>query len=422
VVDAPRAWSSGDLIAGRYEVTEPLGTGGMSSVFAARRLSDDLAVALKMPHARVEATTASRVLREARAVSRLEGEHIARVLDVDTFEDGSPFLVMELLRGRDLAAVLRADGPLPIERAARYLLDVCEAVGEAHAAGIVHRDIKPSNLFLARDADGGELVKVLDFGLAKALGPAALDDSTLTRSDAVVGSPRYLAPEVVRDGTAVDQRCDVWSLGIVLYELVTGVTPFDAPTACGVLARIVADPAPPIDQRLPGASDALVRLVRRALEKDPARRLQSVEEFARCLAELTPGAGDFDKRERVSDVPAVQRSMVAAAPVRSRAAAARLVFGVALLFALVGGVAQGLLLPHEAPAQPRERAQNSTAGSVASPAVPATATARAAPVPSPPQASNAAARQKKTSPASRPTAKLPAPARRTPDRTIETRK
>jgi serine/threonine protein kinase len=274
-----------------YEITSILGRGGMSVVYGALRVVDGQRVALKLPHlSGTEADVEKRLLREGRAASKLTGRHVARVLEVGVTELGAPFLALELLRGRDLARVLREDGPVPTPTAVEWMAQACDGLAEAHRNGVIHRDVKPSNLFLAEEDDARPpVIKILDFGLARALrtDADAGTDSTLTRSDAVIGSPRYLAPEVVRDADSAGPRSDVWSIGVVLYELCTGRPPFLAPTTAGVLARIVAEAPTPLEELLPSAPRALIRIVETALQKDPARRQASAEVLGSELRALS---------------------------------------------------------------------------------------------------------------------------------------
>ncbi|MFO0673663.1 MAG: serine/threonine-protein kinase [Polyangiaceae bacterium] len=173
-----------------------------------------------------------RFLREARSAARLRTEHVARVIDVATLESGLPYIVLEYLEGADLDAWVRKNGPMPVERAVSLVLQACEAVAEAHALGIVHRDLKPHNLFLTTGVGGADLLKVLDFGVAKAAGFAG---GVLTRSDSSVGSPLYMSPEQMRSSRDVDARTDIWSLGVTLYEIIAGrppSTPSRSPSSC----------------------------------------------------------------------------------------------------------------------------------------------------------------------------------------------
>src|SRR5450631_1475295 len=182
----------GELVAGKYRVERVIGRGGMGVVVAAmhEKLRQRVAIKMLLPEARASQNALTRFLREARAAASIRGEHVARVLDVGELEEGAPYIVMEYLEGRDLAAILADGGPLPPEEAVGYLLQACEAIAEAHGAGIIHRDLKPSNIFLTLRPDGTPLVKVLDFGISKAL-LATAGEGTLTTASSFVGSPIY---------------------------------------------------------------------------------------------------------------------------------------------------------------------------------------------------------------------------------------
>jgi serine/threonine protein kinase len=275
--------STGDLIGGKYRVERVLGRGGMGVVVAATHahLGQRVAIKFLLKEAMESEGVAARFLREGRTMVQLTSEHVARVTDVGTHENGAPYLVMEYLEGRDLGEVVQAKGPLSAPEVVDYLLQACEAVAEAHALKVVHRDLKPGNLFLTRRPDGSPLVKVLDFGISKAHEPAG---NKLTQTAAVMGSPAYMSPEQVRSTTNVDQRTDVWSLGVIAYELLTNKLPFEAPTMSGMFAAIVASPMVPIAQRRPDLHPDLARAVEKALVKEVDGRFQSVAELANALA------------------------------------------------------------------------------------------------------------------------------------------
>src|SRR4051812_29074049 len=190
----PKVLRPGDVIDGRYRLERYLGEGGMGMVVAARHIALGEPVALKflLPEGAEDARSVERFLREAKAAVRIKSEHVARMLDVGTLDTGEPFMVMELLDGKDLGQVIRERGKLPVKEAVDYLLQACEGIARAHELGIVHRDLKPANLFLTFRADGSSLVKVLDFGIAKSL---AQDNVNLTQTADVLGSPRYMSPE-----------------------------------------------------------------------------------------------------------------------------------------------------------------------------------------------------------------------------------
>ena len=214
--------SPGDVVAGKYRVERIIGAGGMGVVVAARHLQLDQTVALKFMTHRTPAGD-ERFSREARAAARLKSEHAAKVHDVGALDNGTPYMVMEYLEGNDLHALLSAEGALPIDLAVGYVMQACEAIGEAHAHGIVHRDLKPHNLFLTTGVGGRPKIKVLDFGISKTQD----DETTLTRSSDIIGTPVYMAPEQLRSSKDVDARADIWALGAMLYELVTGRLPFE---------------------------------------------------------------------------------------------------------------------------------------------------------------------------------------------------
>jgi serine/threonine-protein kinase len=285
----------GSIIAGRYRIERVVGVGGMGFVYAARHVQLDELVAVKMLHPKVavDEHSVERFLREARACVRIKNEHVVKVIDVFTGEAGQPpYMLMEFLVGEDLGQVVHGRGALPIDVAVDYILQASECIAEAHNYGIVHRDIKPSNILLTQSSDGMPLVKVLDFGISKALAPEAeAKNHNLTETTAVFGSPTYMSPEQVRSAKHVDPRADVWSLGVVLFELLTAHVPFGGESMSGLLASIVADPPRSPREFRPEIPDALQTVVLACLEKNRDRRVQSVPELAQLLKPFASPAG-----------------------------------------------------------------------------------------------------------------------------------
>jgi serine/threonine-protein kinase len=273
------------MLAGKYRIDRVLGEGGMGVVVAATHVELEQKVAIKflLPDALRNAEVVSRFSREARAAARIRGEHVARVIDVGALETGAPYIVMEYLEGRDLAAILAAHGPLPVVDVVSYVLQACEALAEAHLAGIVHRDIKPANLFLAATADRSHIIKVLDFGISKSMDPNSASGS-LTRTSAVLGSAFYLSPEQLVAAKTVDHRADIWALGIVLYQLLAGRVPFDGESMPEVVAHILKNQPIPLRQIRPDVPDPLAAIIAHCLREMPHERFGSVLELARALA------------------------------------------------------------------------------------------------------------------------------------------
>ena len=275
----------GQLIAGKYRMLQVLGRGGMGVVMAALHEHLNQRVALKFltDNAFQQPEAVTRFVREARAAVQIQSEHVARVMDVGTLDSGAPYMVMECLRGQDLKEVSSRRGPLPVSDAVDFVLQACDAVAEAHSLGIIHRDLKPSNLFLTERPDGSPLVKVLDFGISKALHSTEASQLQMTASAAIMGSPQYMSPEQIRSSKNVDARADVWALGTILHELLTGTPAYVADTVPGLLAMIVADSPPPLTKCRADAPRELEVAILRCLEKDRERRFANVSEFARAI-------------------------------------------------------------------------------------------------------------------------------------------
>jgi serine/threonine-protein kinase len=281
------ALSPGTILLGKYRVEDVIGTGGMGRVVRASHLYLQQSVAIKVLLSEMaqNASTVSRFLREAQATAQLKSEHIARVIDVGTLPDGTPLIVMEYLTGNDLNQILRHHGPQSPAIVCDLMLQACEGIAEAHAADVVHRDIKPSNFFVTQRPDGSMLLKILDFGISKT--PHGVTD--LTGTQAVLGTPTYMAPEQMKSGRAADARSDIWSIGVVMYQLLTGRPPFGGESYASLVLQVNGEPPAPIMVPLPAG---LGEVILRCLEKDPQNRHQNAGELARMLAPFAsdPGA------------------------------------------------------------------------------------------------------------------------------------
>ncbi len=303
----------GDVVAGKYHVERVLGAGGMGVVVAATHVQLDRKVAIKflLPAALANPDVVSRFSREARAASKIESEHVARVIDVGVLDSGAPFMVMEYLDGRDLAARIAEHGGLSVEEMARYVLQACEALAEAHAAGIVHRDLKPANLFLAQRADKSTSVKVLDFGISK----APVGTAGTTNTQAIMGSPHYMSPEQLMSSKHVDHRSDVWSLGIVMFEALTGSPPFLGEQMPEIVAKILQAPTPSVRERRPEIPSDVDVVIAKCTAKSPADRYLSIAHLARALAPFAQdSARSVERISRVLNSTDPPPPMVAAPP------------------------------------------------------------------------------------------------------------
>jgi serine/threonine-protein kinase len=284
----------GDVIGGKYEIEGMIGLGGMGAVLAGTHLHLQQPVAIKvlLPAFVKNSDVRGRFLREARAAARLRSDHVTRTYDVGALENGIPYMVMERLEGTNLAEALDQEGALTPDRAVGYVLQACEALAEAHAAGIVHRDLKPANLFLAEKPNGSVMIKVLDFGISKSLeevgGLTGGRIGKLTGPHSLLGSPHYMSPEQVRDSSEVDSRTDIWALGVILYELLTGKMPFEATSLPHLYALILSNEPLPLDTHgveLPMGVEAVILS---CLEKNRSDRIQDVGVLAERLAPFGP--------------------------------------------------------------------------------------------------------------------------------------
>jgi serine/threonine-protein kinase len=281
----------GDILAGKYRIDRLLGAGGMGVVVAAHHLHLDEHVAIKflLPEVLDNAEIVGRFTREARAAVKIKSEHVARMIDVGTLDSGAPYMVMEYLDGYDLGTWLEQRGPLSIEQTVEFVLQACEAIAEAHGLGIVHRDLKPENLYCIRRPDGTLCIKVLDFGISKSTNTSISgSDLGMTKTTTIVGSPLYMSPEQLKSSRDVDRRTDVWALGVILFELLTGQVPFNGDSLPELCLAIVSEPTPPLRTLRPEVPVGLEQAVHKCLEKNRELRPDNVAELAIALAPFAP--------------------------------------------------------------------------------------------------------------------------------------
>jgi eukaryotic-like serine/threonine-protein kinase len=277
-----------EILGGQFRVLEKVGTGGMGSVYKASQPAMNRMVAIKILHPKLAGRKdlTSRFRREARAMSQLTHPNTAKVFMYgEAEEDGSLYIVMEMLEGKNLNQTVRKEGPMPAERAIPILIQVCGALQEAHDLGIVHRDLKPENIFLSKQGGIIDYPKVLDFGLAKVTERQMQPGSViLTQEGMVFGTPEFMSPEQAQ-GRVLDARSDIYSLAVILYEVLTGKLPFSARTPMEYIQKHVMEPAIPLNDRVPdrrfpkGLEDVLAR----ALKKKPDERFQSAADFGEAL-------------------------------------------------------------------------------------------------------------------------------------------
>src|SRR3954471_8518333 len=384
----------GQILAGKFRIERVLGQGGMGIVVAATHLQLEERVALKflLPDALGNPEAVERFAREARAAVKIKSEHVARVSDVGTLEGGSPYMVMEYLHGEDLASHVQRNGAMSLPEAVEFLLQACEAIAEAHALGIVHRDLKPANLFVTRRADGSPCIKVLDFGISKLTptGPGASPERGRTKTRSIMGSPLYMSPEQMSSTRSVDMRTDIWALGVILYETLTGRVPFEAETMPQLCGMVLQDPPRPLRQLRPDLPDSLQAVVLRCLEKKRENRYANVAEFALALAPFGEPAAQRSA-ERISRVLSAAgipsssvRSVVSAASARAgtvtttnfgtshepKKSRAPLVLGV-LVAAVVLGTVLFMATHHRVAAETAAEPPSSQPGIPSAPAAPA---------------------------------------------------
>ena len=313
----------GTVIGQRFHLRRLLGQGGMSAVFLAHdeRLERDVAFKLMNPELALFREVMARFVNEARMLARIECSHVVRLLDAGvTRELGStplPYMVLELLHGDTLRAQCDR-GPVEPKRVIAWTLQICEGLAAAHVAGMIHRDLKPENLFLSLQPDGTQMIKILDFGVARSLGLR----QPVTANGEGLGSPGYMSPEQLRDASAADERSDIWSLGVVMYELLAGFAPFQAESTIELCAKILVGRHPRLADVHPDVPRELAAIVTRCLAVDPADRFADVVELGEALAELAPvtGAGAVRRiRRRMGASVGARRAPSSVAPVDAHA-------------------------------------------------------------------------------------------------------
>ena len=339
-----------EILEGQFQIVQKIGTGGMGSVYKASQPGMNRMVAIKILHPKLvnRRDLTSRFRREARAMSQLTHPNTVKVFTYGELEDGSLYIVMELLEGRNLNQAVRREGPIPAERAIPILIQVCAALQEAHTMGIVHRDLKPENIFLCNQGGLQDYAKVLDFGLAKVterqMRPGSL---ILTQECMVFGTPEFMSPEQAQ-GRELDARSDIYSLAVILYEAITSKLPFNAQTPMEYIQKHVLERPIPLSERAPEIPipSGLETVIAKALAKKPDDRWQSAAEFAAALHSVLVGtsaeAASAGALSLLPPTPVPPKVMPAVAapepsPVRTRFGLGQ-VLAVALGFLAVGAI------------------------------------------------------------------------------------
>ncbi|MDB4930676.1 MAG: putative serine/threonine-protein kinase pknB [Myxococcaceae bacterium] len=301
--------AAGDILGGKYRLGRLLGEGGMGQVFEAVNQNTDRRVAIKTLHAQWtrEPSVVQRFLREARAATKIHHPNVVDVLDLDTDPaTQTPYIVQEFLSGESLEDLLdaRPGKHLPVDEALRFLVPVMGALVAAHELGIVHRDLKPANLFASRDRSGAVTPKVIDFGIAKLM-ESHNDSLKQTQTGSLIGTPRYMSPEQAAGASDIDARTDVWSLGVVFYEMLTGALPYDAPNHNVLVAKLQYEPPVPIVTHDSGLPPDVVAIIDRALQKKPADRFPTMQAMldAAVACDAWAGSAVPGSQPRVSSLP-----------------------------------------------------------------------------------------------------------------------
>lgn len=344
--DTPWSVPQGAVVGDRYEIGHEIGRGGMGVVYRGfdKTLQRNVAVKFLEPEHIKDEEAVSRFQREALSAGMIGHENICDVRDLGPIDNGAPYIVMELLQGESLSATLDREASLPADRAVEIVLQMLSALEAAHIAGIVHRDLKPENIFLATGSGGRSRVKLLDFGISKYLGNKL--EGRLTKTGFVMGSPFYMSPEQARGRQDVDHRTDIWSVGVVLFELLIGSLPYDGENYNEVMARIITERPPDPKVLNPAISDALADVVLKALSEDPDDRFADAVEFASALVGAT-GRTALAEEAFGKEIPAtVAASRDDGNRRRTIIRLALIAFAIVLL-GVAAGVALGVWFPSE---------------------------------------------------------------------------
>jgi hypothetical protein len=339
---------AGSIIGGRYVLGRLIGKGGMSTVHEAthQQLGKKVAIKLLTGGYNENPSTIKRFQQEAQIAGNIGHPNICAVMDFGTTDDGVPYLVMENLEGESLAAMLKRDGTVPVDDALRITLQALEALEEVHSRGVVHRDLKPGNLFITSARGYGMIVKLLDFGISKVM--QSTTKTSLTQTGTTLGTPNYMSPEQIREAKVIDQRADLYSIGVILFKMLSGRAPYEGGPVTETILKIMEEPVPSLAEAAPDTPPALVSLVLRSMQKDPAQRFQTAHEFKEEIKKIQADLGyaaptpsvRTSVREPAGSEPGAQEE-----PRDGRGAKIAWVVGAAVLAALcvVGAV---LLYPH----------------------------------------------------------------------------
>lgn len=341
-------FAPGSVLAGKYRIERQLGAGGMGMVFEATHLvlAERVAIKVLLPQEGEGQGSRTRFIREAQAAARISSIHVSKVRDVGELDSGEPFIVMDYLEGFNLDSRLKEQGALPVERAVKWMLEACQGLAAAHAVGVIHRDIKAANLFVASTADGGSVLKILDFGISKLTEAQGLAGATLTGTNASMGSPLTMSPEQMLSPRDVDARTDIWSMGTVLYRCLSGAQPFEAESLPQLCVQVMDAQFVPLQSRRPDLPAGLFDIVGRCLRKTPAERYPDVAELAQALAPFAgeSGAAAAEQCRRILRLPAGHPPSAASGgqtasrdgkPLASAGSASRRILWAALAVAIV---------------------------------------------------------------------------------------